>query len=144
MGAEEHEAVMGPVDIVVIGYGPDSPMTGEAIPILLDLVERGIIRILDVRGLIAEENGFTAFDAGEGQDPVLAHFEGAQSGLIGDSDIAAAAEAMEPGSAAVVIVYENTWAAPFANAVMRNGGRMIAYERVTAQDLIEAAEALEA
>ena len=144
MGAEEQEAVMGPVDIVVIGYGPDSPMTGEAIPILLDLVERGIIRILDVRGLIAEENGFTAFDAGEGQDPVLAHFEGAQSGLIGDSDIAAAAEAMEPGSAAVVIVYENTWAAPFANAVMRNGGRMIAYERVTAQDLIEAAEALEA
>jgi len=144
MGAEEQEAVMGPVDIVVIGYPADAPMTGEAIPILLDLVDRGIVRVLDVRGIIAEEDGFTAFDAGAGEIPVLVHFEGAQSGLIGDDDLAAAAEAMEPGSAAVMIVYENTWAAPFANAVVRNGGRMIAYERVSGADLLEAAEALEA
>jgi hypothetical protein len=143
MGFQEHEAAIGPVDIVVIGYPADAPMTGEAIPILLDLVDRGIVRVLDVRGVIRDEDGFTAFDAGAGEMPVLAHFSGAQSGLIGDEDIAAAADAMEPGSAAVMIVYENSWAAPFSNAVLRNGGRLIAYERVGAGDLMEALEALE-
>lgn len=144
MSAAENEAVMGPVDIVVIGYPADAPMTGDAIPILLDLVDRGIVRVLDVRGIIREETGFTAFDAGFADGiPALAHFEGAQTGLIGESDLASAAEAMEPGAVAVMIVYENSWAAPFANAVLRNGGRMIAYERVDAEDLLEAIEALE-
>lgn len=143
MSAEQDE-VMGPVDIVVIGYPADAPKTGEAIPYFLDLVDRGIIRVLDVAGLVREEDGsYTAFDIGADELPELAHFDGATSGLIGDEDLQAAAEAMEPGAAAIMIVFENAWAAPFAAAVMRNGGQLLAFERVGAEDLLEAAAALE-
>ncbi|MGO9976933.1 MAG: DUF6325 family protein [Solirubrobacteraceae bacterium] len=142
------ELVMGPVDIVVIGYPPDAPRTGEAIPLFLDLVDRGIIHVLDVKGVIREANGtFSGFDVGDvtaGGFPDLVAFEGAHTGLIGDDDLRAVVEAMEPGSAAVMIVFENTWAAPFATAVRRNGGQLLAYERVGAQDLLEAIEALDA
>jgi hypothetical protein len=71
-------------------------------------------------------------------------FEGASSGLLGDEDAAKAAEAIEPGSAAVMLVYENSWAAPFVAAVRRNGGVPIAFERIPAQDVIDALDALEA
>ncbi|HUA10739.1 MAG TPA: DUF6325 family protein [Solirubrobacteraceae bacterium] len=144
MGAQENETIMGPVDIVVIGYAADAPQTGEAIPIFLDLVDRGVIRVLDVAGLRREEDGsYTAFNADVADGVVdLAHFDGAQSGLIGEEDMATAAEAMEPGSSAIMIVFENTWAAPFVAAVARNGGHVLAYERVGAEDLMAAAELL--
>jgi len=144
MSTPEDDAIMGPVDIVVIGYPPDAPQTGEAIPLFIDLVDRGIIRVLDVRGLRREADGFTAFDVDMVDEIAdLQHFSGAQSGLIGESDLAMAAEAMEPGAAAVMIVFENTWAAPFASAVMRNGGELLAFERVTVEDLADAVAALE-
>ena len=139
------EAMLGPVDMVVIGYPPDAPKTGEALPIFIDLVERGIIDVLDVRGLRRNDDGtFDAFDVNNIDGiPEVAAFEGAETGLIGDEDIRTVVEAMEPGTAALAIVFENTWAAPFVNAVHRNGGRLIAYERVGAQDLLDALEALE-
>jgi hypothetical protein len=145
---DAHEAELGPVDIVVIGYPADAPMTGEAIPLLLDLVERGIIRVLDVLFVMENEDGtFSGFEA---QD-LEAHrigdfkvFEGASSGLLGEEDVATAAEAIEPGTAAVVIVYENRWAGPFAAAVRRNGGQLIDFQRVPAQDLIDTLDAVEA
>ena len=71
-------------------------------------------------------------------------FSGASSGLLGQEDLETAADAIEPGSAAVMIVYENRWAAPFAAAVRRNGGRLVASERIPVQDLIEALDAAEA
>ena len=83
----------------------------------------------------------TSTDKGVGDFTV---FEGASSGLLGDEDAATAAEAIEPGSAAVMIVYENRWAAPFVAAVRRNGGVPIAFERIPAQDLIDALDAAEA
>lgn len=133
---------MGPIDIVVIGFPPDAPMTGEAVPLLMDLVERGTIRVLDVLFVIKEADGsFTGFEAqGLSADRVgdFAAFEGASSGLLGDEDAAAAAEVIEPGSAAVVLVYENTWAAPFAAAVRRNGGEVLAAERIPAQEFLAA------
>lgn len=144
--ADEDEVALGPVDIVVIGYPADAPKTGEAIPIFLDLVDRGVIRVLDVRGVRRDEDGgFTAIEVGDidGDGELdLAVFEGAQTGLIGDDDLRTIVEAMEPGAAAVLICFENAWAAPFVSAVHRNGGQVIAYERVAAEDLIEAAEAL--
>ena len=70
-------------------------------------------------------------------------FEGASSGLLGDEDAESAAAAMEPGESAVVLVYENRWAAPFAAAVRRNGGQLIASQRIPVQDVVEALEALE-
>ena len=71
-------------------------------------------------------------------------FEGASSGLLGEEDIEKTAETIEPGSAAVVIVYENAWAAPFAHEVRRNGGELVAYHRITVQELAEALDAVEA
>jgi hypothetical protein len=139
---------MGPVDIVVIGFPPGSPRTGEAIPLFMDLVERGVIRVLDVLMVQKDAEGTVSglvigdFD-GDGVNDLLV-FEGARSGLIGDEDVATTGEALEPDSAALLICFENTWAAPFATAVRRNGGRMIAFERVAAQDLLDALDAAEA
>ena len=139
---------IGPIDIAVIGYPADAPMTGEAAPILVDLVERGIIRVLDVLFVTKNEDGtFSGFDARDLTDKGVGDFEvfeGASSGLLGDEDAEKAAEAIEPGSAAVMIVYENRWAAPFVAAVRRNGGEAIAFERIPAQDVIDALDALEA
>jgi hypothetical protein len=142
------ELVLGPVDIVVIGYPPDAPQTGSAVPLFIDLVDRGIIRVLDVRGVRKEQDGsFSGFDmsdaAGLGISDLVA-FEGAQTGLIGDEDLRVAVEAMDPGSAAVLICFENSWAAPFATEVRRNGGQLLAFERVGAQDLLDAIDTLDA
>ena len=144
---EAHEE-LGPIDIVVIAYPADAPMTGEAVPIMLDLVERGIIRVLDVLFVMQNEDGtFSGFEAidldakGVGD---FKEFEGATSGLLGEEDVATASEALEPGSAAVMIVYENRWAGPFAAAVRRNGGVVIDNQRIPVQDVIDALDAVEA
>jgi dihydroorotase-like cyclic amidohydrolase len=145
---EAQNGELGPIDVVVIGYPPGAPMTGEAVPLLVDLVERGTIRVLDVMFVMKEEDGtFTGFDArdlGEKDVGDFTVFEGASSGLLGEDDAAKAAEAIEPGTAAVMIVYENRWAAPFIAAVRRNGGVPIAFERIPVQDLIDALDAAEA
>ena len=159
---------VGPIDIVVIGYDADAPMTGDAAPLLVDLVERGIIRVLDVMFVTKAEDGtfagfdardldamfvtkaedgtFSGFDARNLNDKGVGDFtvlEGASSGLLGSDDAVKAAEAIEPGSAAVMLVYENRWAAPFIAAVRRNGGEAIAFERIPVQDLIDALDAAE-
>jgi Family of unknown function (DUF6325) len=139
---------LGPIDLVVIGFPPGAPMTGDAAPILVDLVERGIIRVLDVIFVTKGEDGAFAGFTIDGIEPDrigdFRVFEGASSGLLGDEDTAAVAEAMEPGESAVVIVYENTWAGPFAAAVRRNGGQLIASQRIPVQDLMDALETTEA
>jgi hypothetical protein len=144
---EAHEE-LGPIDIVVIAYPADAPMTGEAIPLMTDLVERGIIRVLDVLFVMENEDGtFSGFEAKDLQaDRIgdLKFFEGASSGLLGEDDVATAAEALDPGSAAVVIVYENRWAAPFAAAIRRNGGVLVDNQRIPVQELIRALDAVEA
>jgi hypothetical protein len=139
------EDMLGPVDMVVIGYPAEAPKTGEALPLFIDLVDRGIINVLDVRGLRRNDDGtFDAFDVSDVDGiPDMTLLEGAQTGLIGDEDLRTVVEAMEPGAAAVLIVFENSWAAPFVNAVHRNGGRLIAYERIGAQDLLDAMELIE-
>ena len=139
---------LGPIDVVVIGFRPDAPMTGDAVPLLMDLIERGIVRVLDVMFVTKEADGtFAGFEAvgltdqGVGD---LRMFEGASSGLLGDDDVAQAADSIESGTSAVLILYENRWAAPFAAAVRRNGGELIAHERIPVEDLLNALEAAEA
>jgi len=143
-----HEQELGPIDIVVIAYPADAPMTGEAVPIFMDLIERGIVRVLDVMFVTKDADGtFSGFDATDlDEDSVgdFSAFSGASSGLLGDEDLQTAAEAIDPGSAAVMIVYENSWAAPFVAAVRRNGGVLVASERIPAQDLLDALDAAEA
>jgi hypothetical protein len=145
---DAHDMELGPIDVVVIAYPVGAPMTGEAAPLLVDLVERGIIRVLDALFVIKNEDGtFSGFDAtnlGDKDVGDFVIFEGASSGLLGDEDAAQAAEAIEPGSAAVMIVYENRWAAPFAAAVRRNGGMLVANHRITAQELMDAIDTADA
>ena len=74
----------------------------------------------------------------------LAVFEGASSGLLGDDDIAAAGGVLEPGTSAALLVYENTWAAPFATAVRNSGAQLVASGRIPATDLLAALDAVEA
>lgn len=147
MSTEDLEE-LGPIDIVVIGFPADAPMTGEAVPLLVDLVDRGIIRVFDVLFITKGDDGSVAGFTLDGIEKErvgdFTLFEGASSGLLGDEDAAAAAEAMEPGESAVVIMFENRWAAPFAAAVRRNGGQLIATQRIPVQDLIGALESLEA
>ena len=144
-GSEEE---FGPIDLVVIGYPPGAPMTGEAIPRFLELVDRGIIRVLDARFVRKDADGtFSGFDLGQlDQDTVgdLTVFTGASTGLLDDDDVALTAAEIEPGSAALMIVYENRWAAPFIAAVRRNGGVLIASQRIGVQDLANILDATEA
>lgn len=139
---------LGPIDIVVIGFPADAPMTGEAAPLLVDLVDRGIIRVFDVLFVTKGEDGAIAGFTIDGIDQErigdFTVFEGASTGLLGDEDAQGAAEAMEPGESAVVIMFENRWAGPFAAAVRRNGGQLIATQRIPTQELIRALESLEA
>ena len=139
---------LGPIDIVVIGFPADAPMTGEAAPLLVDLVDRGIIRVFDVLFVTKGEDGtvagFTIDGIDQGRIGDFTVFEGASTGLLGDEDAQGAAEAMEPGESAVVIMFENRWAGPFAAAVRRNGGQLIATQRIPTQELIRALDSLEA
>jgi hypothetical protein len=141
------EEELGPIDVVVIAYPSDAPMTGEAIPIVMDLVERGIIRVLDVLFVMQNEDGtFSGFEAQDLEPDRIGDFrafEGASSGLLGQDDVQTAAGAIEPGSAAVMIMYENRWAAPFVAAVRRNGGVVVDNQRIPVQDLIDALDAAE-
>jgi hypothetical protein len=109
----------------------------------VDLVDRGIIRILDLAFIRKDEDGsvsgLTLQDLGE--DGVeLTAFEGASSGLLGDDDLAEAAAAVEPGCSAGVLLFENTWAAPFAAAMRRSGGELVAFGRIPINALMAALE----
>jgi hypothetical protein len=145
---EAHNGELGPVDLVVIAYPPDAPMKGDAVDILLGLVDRGIIRVLDAMFVVKNQDGtvsgFEAKDLEADTVGDLKVFEGASSGLLADDDVAAAAEGIEPGTAAVMLVYENRWAAPFVAAVRRNGGVPVAFERISAVALMDALDAAEA
>ena len=136
---------MGPVDLVVIEW-PGRQPNGEAAPIVVDLVERGIIRVLDLAFVTkAEDGSVTALeisDLGE-EDQQLKVFEGASSGLLSDEDTTEAAKALEPGTSAALLVYENRWAAPFASAVRRSGGQLVAFHRIPVQALLAALDAVE-
>jgi hypothetical protein len=136
---------MGPIDFLLIEW-PGRQPTGEAAPIVVDLVERGIIRVLDLAFITKAEDGTVAGleikDLGEEVEE-LKLFEGASSGLLSDDDLAEAAAALEPGTSAALLVFENRWAAPFASAVRRSGGQLVASGRIPVQAVLAALEAAE-
>jgi hypothetical protein len=141
--SEQH---VGPIDYLVLEF-PEAKVTGEGMAILLDLVDQGTIRILDLRFVVrAADGSFTAVEVadldGDG-DLDLAVFEGAQSGLLDDDDLAQAASLISPASAAGLLVYENTWAGPFVTAMRKAGAEVVSSGRIPANEVIDALDALE-
>ncbi|MBM9621870.1 DUF6325 family protein [Streptomyces zhihengii] len=135
---------MGPVDYLVLEF-PGNRMTGEGLPLLVDLVDRGIVRILDLAFVTKQDDGTVAAvelrDIGDHAE--LTVFEGVSSGLLGQDDLDEAGAVLEPGSSAAVLVYENTWAAPLAKALRRGGARMVAGGRIPVQALLASLDATE-
>ena len=138
---------MGPVDYVVLEWKGEQPEAGEVQPLLLDLVDRGIIRILDIAFLTKDQDGsVSALGVGDLKQvaAAFAEFEGASSGLLGYEDLEEAAAALEPGTSAAVLVWENRWAAPVAAALRRSGGQLVASGRIPIQAILAALDTVEA
>ncbi len=139
---------MGPVDYLVVEYPKETQMTGEGLRMLGDLVDRGIIRILDLQFIRKLADGsimhleVTRPEASG--EPDLTMFAGASSGILDEGDLEEAAGAIEPGSAAGLIVYENRWAAPLATTLRRQGAQMVAGGRIPIQAILAALDATEA
>nr|WP_308407683.1 DUF6325 family protein [Streptomyces sp. RKAG337] len=135
---------LGPIDYLIIEF-PNGDMGGEGLPLLVDLVDRGIIRIIDLSFVRKETDGsvvaLTIADLDHDGVLELAVFEGAPSGLLSSEDVDEAGAVLEPGSAAGIIVYENLWAAPLASALRRSGAQMIAGGRIPLEDLVGALDA---
>lgn len=138
---------MGPVDYMVVEF-PGGRMNGEGLPLLVDLVDRGIVRILDLAFIKKlPDNSFLRLDVterGNKDSEALNVFEGASSGIVDDEDLRAVANVIEAGSTAGMIVYENRWAAPLATALRRGGAMLVANGRIPVQSLVAALDAAEA
>jgi hypothetical protein len=138
--------VVGPVDYLVVEF-PGDRRTGEGLPLLVDLVDRHVIRLLDLVFVKRELDGsvteiaLTDLD-GDGELD-LAVFHGASSGLIAADDVDAAGSVLEPGCSAAVVVYENLWAAPLVGALRRSGARLVASGRIPHDVLAESLGATE-
>lgn len=145
MSGESDET--GPIDYLVVEFPAGSRMTGEGLPLLVDLVDRGIIRILDLTFVRKNRDGtidgveLSELTGDGGAD--LTVFEGVSSGLIGQDDIDEASAILEPGSAAGILIYENVWAAPFAAALRRSGGRLVANGRIPIREVLASLDVAE-
>ena len=140
------ERDVGPIDYLAVEF-PQAKVTGAGMAALLDLVQRGIIRILDLRFAVRGQDGsITAValaDLDHDGTLDLAVFEGSQSGLLDNDDLTQAADLLAPGSAVGLLVYENTWAGPFVTAMRNAGAEVMASGRIPAEDVIAALDALE-
>jgi uncharacterized protein DUF6325 len=134
---------MGPVGYLCVEFPPGST-PGTGLPLLVDLVDRRIIRILDMRFLRKEPDGsITALEGEQVDGGGLALFQGASSGLLDDEDLMEGARALEPGCAAAIVIYENRWAAPLAVQLRKNGAQLVAHGQIPVQAILASLEALE-
>jgi hypothetical protein len=135
---------LGPVDWIVVEF-PGSKFNGEIAPALQDLVQRGTIRVLDLLMLKKDVDGsleaFELSDLDPSEVGELRAYENDLAMLLSEDDVTAVAAAVEPGSSAAVLVWENLWAAPFASAVRHSGGQLVASGRIPIQALLAALEA---
>ena len=138
---------LGPVDFLIVEFPAGAQnFTGEGADELIRLHDAGIIRIMDILILEKAEDG--TVDAHElsdlGELGELQRIEAQLAQTLAEDDVVNLAAAMDPGSVAGVLVYENLWAAPFASAMRRAGGQLIANGRIPIQAIIAAIEADEA
>jgi hypothetical protein len=144
MTTTDSDRAHGPIDFILLEFPSDERQTAAA-DALFDVVDAGIVRLLDLVVVRKFADGaIEVLDvdtlAGEVS---FARFGGARSGLLGPDDIAQAGEAIEHGSTAALIVFENSWAAPFVAAVRSGGGEVVASMRIPAADVMDALDALE-
>jgi hypothetical protein len=144
--AVREEQRIGPISYLIVEF-PGSKMTGEGFAALVDLVDRGLVRVIDLLFVKRDIEGTVQvlevrdFDGDGVLD--LAVFEGASSGLLSDEDVAGAGEVIEPGSSAAILVYENCWAAQFAHALRGAGAELVAAGFIPQDDLLAALDAAE-
>src|SRR3954451_9013217 len=143
----DHGDETGPIGYLIVEF-PGNKMTGESFPLLIDLVDRGLIRIIDLAFVMKDDDGMVHAlelkDFGGGDQPTMAIFEGVSSGLLGDDDLAESASAIEPGNAAAVLVYENRWAAHFVTSLRNSGAELVAAGIIPQSDVLAGLDALEA
>lgn len=143
--ADEAEA-LGPISYLIVEF-PGNKTTGEGFASLLDLVERGVIRILDLMFVARDSDGsmraLELKDIDRDGKFDLAVFAGASSGLLGESDLTEAASVIEPGSAAGILIFENRWATPFIQALRRGEAELVAAGYIPQDDLVAALDATE-
>ena len=131
---------LGPISYLIVEF-PGNRMTGDGLNALVDLVDRGVVRVLDLLFVTRDEDGTTRAielqDIDSDGELDIATFEGVSSGLMDDSDLADAASVIQPGSSAGVLIFENRWAMPFTRALRRGGAELVAAGYIP-QDAIEA------
>ncbi len=137
---------LGPVDYLVVEFPADKAnFSGEMATELSALVERGLVRVLDLlflkKDLDGSVEGFESHEFDAGDVGELRALEGELAMLLAAEDVEAIGAALEPGSVAGVLVWENAWAAPFGSAVRRSGGQLVASGRIPIQALAAAVEA---
>lgn len=137
---------LGPISYLVVEF-PGSKMTGEGFSVLVDLVEQGVIRILDLVFVSKAQDGslgiITLADLDHDGTLDLAVFEGVSSGLVGQDDLAEAAPVISPGSSAAILIFENRWATPFIQALRRGDAELVAAGYIPQDDLVAALDAAE-
>lgn len=135
---------VGAVDFIVVEF-PRREMTGELIPGLLDLVDRRLIRVMDVVIVLTSDDGSFETLTPDDLDPAevgeLGSLAGAASGLLNHEDAAEIAALMQPSSGALVLVWENLWSLPFGVAIRKAGGRLLSQGHIPTQALVAALEA---
>ncbi len=135
---------MGPISYLIVEY-PGSNMTGDGLVALVDLVERGAIRVLDLLFVNRDNDGhMTVIDISDVDNDGaldLTIFEGATSGLLDESDAADAASAIKPGSSAAVLLFENTWALPLVRGLQSGGAELVAAGYIPVDRLVDALDA---
>jgi hypothetical protein len=142
---DEAEA-MGPVSYLIVEF-PGNKMTGEGFQALIDLVDRGLIRILDLQFVTRRDDGSVAalslqeLDSGEFD---LTMFDGASSGLMDETDLEDAKDAITPGSSAGILIFENRWATTFVQGLRRGGAELVAAGYIPQADLATSLDATEA
>ena len=144
----DNDNQIGPVDYLIVEWKAGTAPNGEGLALLGELSERGIIRVLDLafvqKNADGTVSGVALTDLDHDGTLDLVQFDGVEAGLMDQGDYDEAGDALEPGSSAAILIYENSWAAPFVSAVRKSGAEVVAIGRIPADELLEALEDLEA